>query len=506
MAGDDMTTTTNPPRIDFGDIQGLVRFGYGKLTDTCYFLVRIRDAAAAAAWLKSAPITDAALRDHAPEHAVQVAFTVSGLRAMAVPEEVVAGFSPEFLSGMADDPNRSRRLGDVGVNAPANWWWGTKRNLPHLVVLLFAREGQLAGLQRIVQNDHWLQGFEEISCLSTSDLRGFEPFGFIDGVSQPTIDWDSVRPANPPEQLQYGNLVAVGEFLLGYRNEYGKYTERPVVPASASGQGVLPPSEEDPQRLDIGRNGSYLVFRQLKQDVCGFWQYLNSQAQGDAAECTRYAEAMVGRKLNGDALLSTLENEIPGVAKEDDRNHFTYASDADGKTCPFGAHIRRANPRNGDISGADGILHRVLRTLGLSVNGLRDDLVASTRFHRILRRGREYGTLLSREDAIRGRDDAGDHGLYFICLNANISRQFEFVQNAWIMNSKFDGMSDEADPLLGNREPLVDGRSSDNFSLSNRNLAPQRLYGVPQFVSMVGGAYFFLPGIRALRYLAGFAR
>ena len=41
-------------------------------------------------------------------------------------------------------------------------------------------------------------------------------------------------------------------------------------------------------------------------------------------------------------------------------------------------------------------------------------------------------------------------GLRFICLNANILRQFEFIQTAWIENPKFDGL-DERDPLLGGR-------------------------------------------------------
>ena len=92
-------------------------------------------------------------------------------------------------------------------------------------------------------------------------------------------------------------------------------------------------------------------------------------------------------------------------------------------------------------------------------------------------------------------------GLHFICLNANISRQFEFIQNAWLMSAKFDGMSGEADPLLGNREPMPAGHSTDGFTMPQPNGMSRRIDGMPQFITVRGGAYFFLPGLRALRYL-----
>jgi deferrochelatase/peroxidase EfeB len=130
-------------------------------------------------------------------------------------------------------------------------------------------------------------------------------------------------------------------------------------------------------------------------------------------------------------------------------------------------------------------------------------LISSSRFHRILRRGREFGGYLTAEEAVR--PDAPDprSGLHFLCLNANISRQFEFIQNAWLMNSKFDGLSDESDPLLGNREPLLSGQPTAAFGLPQPNGMVCSLAGMPQFVTVAGGAYFFLPGVRALRYLAG---
>jgi deferrochelatase/peroxidase EfeB len=129
--------------------------------------------------------------------------------------------------------------------------------------------------------------------------------------------------------------------------------------------------------------------------------------------------------------------------------------------------------------------------------------MSSVRFHRILRRGREYGAGLSPSDALApAPPNDPERGLHFICLNANISRQFEFLQNAWIMNTKFSGMTGESDPLLGNREPRPGCPTTDDFVIQKADGLPRRVSRLPQFVTVRGGAYFFLPSLRALRYFA----
>jgi len=486
--------------VDFADVQGLVQFGYGKLTDACYYLLEIADPVAASNWLRAASVATAVRQSDAPDTALQVTFSASGLSALGVPKAVIAAFSPEFLSGMADDVSRSRRLGDVGASAPSYWRWGAGNQVPHLVVMLFAKPGGLAALINTIEDNEWQNAFRVSGRLFTSNLCGKEPFGFVDGVSQPAVDWERTRPQTPGDQLSYGNLVSIGEFLLGYPNEYGKLTERPLV-SRGSIATDLPPAMDDSSLADVGRNGTYVVFRQLKQDVGVFWRYLLEQAAGDAAECTRLAEAMVGRRIDGEALIHAEQLKIAGIEDDDMRNKFRYASDPEGLLCPLGAHIRRTNPRNADVD-ANGWLQHLLRTLGFCTRGVRDDIVASTRFHRILRRGREYGPPLSPEDAMGGKGAGGEQGLHFICLNANIGRQFEFVQNAWVMSAKFDAIGDESDPLLGNREPLSGGRKTDSFTMATASGIRRRLVQVPQFVTVVGGAYLFMPGIRALRYFA----
>jgi deferrochelatase/peroxidase EfeB len=128
--------------------------------------------------------------------------------------------------------------------------------------------------------------------------------------------------------------------------------------------------------------------------------------------------------------------------------------------------------------------------LGFGVDR-RADTIASSRFHRLARRGRKYGA------------PDGSVGLHFICLNANLARQFEFVQGAWLASAKFGGLSAEQDPLLGSRAPFPPGQATDEFRQPKPAGPCEALTGLPQFIRVRGGAYFFMPGLRALQYLAG---
>jgi len=495
-----------PSSIDYRDVQGLVRFGYQHLTEACFFLLRVKDQVTARAWLAAAPVSNAVKRPALPDHALQIAISSPGMRALGVSTKVVEGFSDEFISGMTGEESRSRRLGDVGISAPSGWRWGGKPLFPDLLVMVYARREGLKPWTEIVKGPLWTTAFEVIECLPTTDMGGIEPFGFKDGVSQPTLDWDCKRRGGVVD-TEYSNLIAIGEFLLGYLNEYGRYTDRPLVEAKEDLHNHLLPAEDYPDKRDFGRDGAYLVFRDLEQDVRSFWQFVDRQAQSNPLERVRLGEAMVGRTMDGQALVPAVLHQIAGVGPDDSDvrlNQFTYESDVAGIQCPLGAHIRRANPRNGDFPyGTNGLIGWLIRVFGFGRKTLRDDLIASSRFHRILRRGREYGSKLSPEEALESPEDAAPKGgLRFICLNANITRQFEFVQSAWMMNTKFDGLTGESDPLLGNRTSIAGCPFSDLFSVPQASGLRRRFKGLPQFVTVRGGAYFFLPGIRTLRFIA----
>jgi len=487
--------------VELDDIQGLVRFGYKHHTEASFLLLRVTDRDAARRWLAAVPICTAETVEPPPDTALQIALSADGMRALGIADTIVDAFAADFVTGMANDANRARRLGDVGSNDPGLWQWGAGTRVPHVLVLLYALPGRLAGFQSAIEAQ-CSDGFERIDCLTTSDLDGIEPFGFTDGISQPLVDWQRTRAAKDAERSEYSNLSCLGEYLLGYPNEYGGYTDRPLLDPARAGTR-LPRAEDAPDRADLGRNGSYLVMRQLRQDVRGFWQFVDRQAGGDAGRREAIASAMVGRRRDGVPLLGPADETIEGGGVPGDLNAFTYRFDRDGLRCPLGAHIRRSNPRNADLPpGAPGLVSWAKRTLGFDADALAHDLVASTRFHRLLRRGREYGPSVSPAEALGGGSSGADTGLHFICLGANIARQFEFVQNAWAMAVRFDGLPSESDPLLGTRAPAADGTPTDGFSMPRADGAADRIVGLPQFVTVVGGAYFFLPGIRALRFLA----
>lgn len=476
-------------KVELEDVQGIVRSGYGTLPEAVFLILTIADPASAKAWLASAPVTNAAFQKQIPS-ALHVALTSGGLRRIGLSEEALASFPAEFKSGMSGDESRTRRLGDLGPSAPQSWTWGGPENAPvDVVAMLYAEAGALVDWRRLVETPSFFAGFHLVRELRTGLMDGREPFGFADGLSQPSIDWIRDTRSQENDEYHYRDRIAAGEMVLGYTNEYGLVTDRPFVPEQADPHGVLRAFVGDDRR-DLGANGSYLVIRQLEQDVTGFWQFLES-AGGSRQAAEQLAEKMVGRARSGTPL-AAVESKASTV--HEPSNDFDFDGDPDGITCPLGAHIRRANPRNADIpGGTQSRLSGLLRQLGLPRPLPRTDVIASARFHRILRRGRKYDP--SQETG----DMSG--GLYFVCLNANIARQFEFIQNAWLESSKFGGLSSESDPIVGSRVPLLDGSRTDSFTCQT-NGAPNRIESLPSFVTVRGGAYFFLPGLRALQYLA----
>jgi deferrochelatase/peroxidase EfeB len=524
--------------IDASDIQAIARTAFGRLNGAVYLLLRVADAGSARAWLRALRPTSLADLSNGGvktflEEAVQIAVTAAGLRALGVGEQIVQRFAPEFVQGMASDENRSQRLGDVGANAPSNWLWGVGEREPHVLLMLFARSERIDALVAGAIKQIEQSGLAVLALLPTSDMGGVEPFGFVDGVSQPCFDWDRARTPGGKADRRYTNLLALGELLLGYRNEYGYLAESPILSASEKNAAMLPPSSHPPDSRDLGRNGSYLVYRQLSQDVLGFWRWMSKEATRASAGLEALAESMVGRRLDGSPL-GDFQVGLP-IAGVDPRNlgvnGFVFDADPDGLSCPLGAHIRRANPRTGDAPvGEDGPPDNLLATLGLTTRRLRrptsstlpwrrntavwfyvrsqDDAIASARFHRILRRGREYGAKIDRRAALDPSTPDPQAGLHFLCLNANLARQFEFVQSAWLAAANFAGLSGEQDPLLGNRRPFpappVVGypQPTDGFSRPGAEPRCRRATAVPQFVFVRGGAYFFLPGLTALQWIA----
>lgn len=437
--------------------------------------------------------------DTLPQHVARlIALTASGLRKLGCDEQVLAGFPIAFQEGMAK--RGPTLLSDTGDDKPEYWSWGAGDNTPDATLLLYADAAE--GLEEEV-----VQRIRQLTGLGGSEIYQIpleaydpkepirEPFGFVDGISQPIIKgtrrWIAESDAN--------HVVEPGEFLLGYRDNRGFFPLSPTVRATADPHNILPSHREaelgelpEFTRLaangprDLGKNGSFLVIRQLEQNVDLFKKFLSTAAtelsgrQGVPEGLSHdhlqewLAAKIVGRWRDGTSLVRYPHAPGSGWLSQKqvkpDNTFLLGAEDPLGEGCPFGAHIRRTNPRDSLVPGSK-------------------TQIEITNRHRILRMGRVYSPM-------QHHGQPAQPGLLFMCLNTDIERQFEFVQQTWASARLFHGLDGEVDPLLGR------GGKGGRLTIPTEE-GPILVRGIQDFVTVRGGSYFFLPGRRALRYLAG---
>jgi Dyp-type peroxidase family len=396
---------------------------------------------------------------------LNLAFSAAGLAVLGLSKEVLATFSRPFQEGMTTD-NRARFL----VDAPATWKWSdcaSNTNCVHAQLLIYARTQSAldpvvaAETKTLLSLGLTIADQIPLRVNLDKDQVRHEHFGFADGISQPILVDGEI-----PVEKRALHEIPVGEVVLGQINTYNAPAIGPVVPNSSNAAQYLKPATME-GFFDLGLNGTYMVFRQLKQDVAKFWNNMKA-ASADLVDDQKpatdewLAQKAVGRTLAGDMLTPT------GSADGNDMTFF--ASDPTGFGCPITSHVRRANPR-------DGLAPTQKDT---------EDMINATNRHRIMRRGRIYGIPI----ADRYVDDGVDRGLIFLCMNSEIERQFEFVQHTWLLNPMFGFGYNESDPILGSKCP---------FSIPSKPVRQQPI--IDTFITPVGGGYFFLPSLRALRYL-----
>ncbi len=465
--------------MELQDIQGILIRSHKELSHAKYLLGHIQKPSKAKSWLSNTlpKITNGLSKPE--DFRFQIAFTHPGIQKLWT--KGMYGFGVEFEQGMATD-FRSRVLGDLDESAPKNWiWGGPNKPSVDLLLMVFAinKEGLNQKCEEIKLN--WSEsGIDHLKSLDAPpNPKGKEHFGFADGISQPTMP--GLSKADIAE-----NTVAQGEFILGYKNGYDQLPLTPLIKKEYDPQNKLPDAKEEGFR-DFGKNGSYMVFRQLEQNVEGFWNQVKEgtkQIQNDKSDCIYTASKMVGRWPNGKPMTQNPENESPFNPKED---YFLYLENDDksGDKCPLGSHVRRTNPRD--------VLPDNKAEAAIKISNL----------HRILRRGRIYGPPLHESfEAEKIKDTADDgqsRGLHFICFNSNIARQFEFIQHMWCNNTKFDGLYNDPDPVLGIKD-YRDRSKVHDFTIQ-ANPVRQKIHGLSRHVQVKGGAYFFMPGIRALKFL-----
>jgi Dyp-type peroxidase family len=473
---------TPKPDLDTRDIQGILVRAYSYLDEACYIMIRFNDEAKGRDWISSNIMRITTGKQKPKDLALQIAFTNCGIFKFLPQEKFQECFSREFTEGMTQEV-RSRVLGDVESNGPSKWYWGRESNEIDAVLMLFAINKDLLDreLQRL-DSEFETFNIKKIIRLDTSRVPGNkEHFGFRDGISQPRIkglekteDQKIAASKKRTSGKSDKDSIMPGEFILGYLNEYNIIPFSPLLKAP------------NKSLQDFGKNGSYMVFRQLEQDVKRFWEFVNETVTGNphfkGDNDISLASKMVGRWPNGNPL--TVDN--PDEPPTEELNDFLYKKgDKDGFRCPIGSHARKSNPRD-----------------GIDTDPITSLQVA--RRHRILRRGRSYGPPLSPAMTPQKMREAPDHhkrGLYFICFNANIGRQFEFIQHTWDNNPKFDGLYKDIDPIIG--FPYTEGQyTPGEFTIPGQPVR-KKVFNIPQFVFVKGGAYFFMPAITSLKIISG---
>ncbi len=441
-----------------------------------------------------------------------IAFSHQGLSKLLGGDEHaqdVSQFTDEAF--VADLAARSALLGDptdpAAEGNPERWLFGGPGKQAD-VLLVFGADQPDALSERLdtVCGDATDNGLKVLHKDQGSKLPDAkEHFGFKDGVSQPgvrgrisgdryvtarTIDHDAV-----PEAWLYGlpgqYLVWPGAFVFGYPTPGAD----PMLPG--------PPQIPGPS---WSRNGSYAVYRRLRQDVAGFRRFLDVQAASLNAQPgfegmtpERLGALLVGRWHSGAPVSRTPDEDIPEMGGDVlANNHFGFAADtpplpliggqltnkfpeaaADpiGLTCPLAAHIRKVNTRD----------------VGNDQGGRRASFE-----RRILRRALPYGDPIDNGES----DDDADRGLMFLCYQASIVDQFEFLNQTWMSDPAAPRAPSGHDMVVGqNGQPGEDRERSAVFVTKDAQVAT--VTSPADFVVPTGGGYFFTPSVSALRDVIG---
>jgi Dyp-type peroxidase family len=380
---------------------------------------------------------------HIDSRWVTVAFTWNGLKALGVDDASLATFPEEFHQGMAA---RANILGATGANHPDHWIGGMANPSLHAIVVLFARN--VEERERCTrEHQEYLSRCTGVEALSSLDLEALPPFGYPhehfgyhDRLSQPVIEGTLVEPTPGS-----GPAIEAGEFFLGYPDEEG-------------GPAALP------QPAILSRNGSYLAYVRLEEHVGAFRDFLRQHGETHEQQ-ELIAAKLMGRWRSGAPLVLAPDKDDPELGADlQHNNDFAYAEkDPYGYACPLGSHIRRMNPR---------------------------DTATNMKRRKMIRRGGTYGPPLP-EGA---PEDGKERGIAAFIGCASLVRQFEFAMNVWANDPNFHELGNERDPFVGTQDGTYD------MTIPKRPIR-KKITALPAFTTVRGGAYFFLPGIKALRYL-----
>ncbi|HEX2526451.1 MAG TPA: hypothetical protein VHL31_09165 [Geminicoccus sp.] len=535
-----------PIRLELADLQGHIVRSYGrdgfatarhfflnidtrKPADGRRFVNRLRDKVTTAEpWIGGKGNYPSGKSIPMPQVAYNIGFTFHGLRALGLPTRTLQLLPAEFIDGMRA---RCHILGDVGESAPDKWdpiWKDPQdlesRKMVHVWLAMHphltsgdAIEHETSWLRQLVADSgdavHLLSGhrgpdadFQAASALVINGVHvPKEHFGYTDAIGDTVFVGQTDPSVERVRKIGSGKImpdqswepIATGEFVLGHVDE----------------------SQELPQTAppwEFMRNGTFMAYRKLHQNVASFHSYIE-QAAAEYAQLMKVGKCearetirakLVGRWSDGVPLIAAptfqaweafREQNAGVVAWWDGKTEgkdltdkekadymrvlvdFKYSQDPQGIACPFGAHLRRVNTRDMlDPEASPGS-----KTWSSTLNNRR----------RILRRGLPYGSFKTKD-----HDDAEEHGVIFMGLCASLFRQFEFIQQQWIQYGLDFNLGNDTDPLIGSR--AMGGRKHVITADPAGDNAPFICTEMPQFVTTRGGEYFFIPSLTALRMIA----
>ena len=544
------------PVLAVGNIQGNILGGFNKDFQTLLFL-KIVNVTDFQAWLYSLiPFIATAeevlafnrlfkeIRKRRGESRtvqatwINIAFSFNALNQL---KEDAANFTDEaFKEGLAA---RSHDLGDpIDLDAEGNkhnWVVGGPNNEADVVLIIASDDrsdlfAEVARIEESIYAARTADGkpgrsgvqviYKQHGVVLPPPLKGHEHFGFLDGVSQPGLRGrvsnapnDVLTPRQNPENPNQGkpgqNLLWPGEFVFGYPSQ------------DPNADSITVPGEVAHAGPEWAKDGSFLVFRRLRQDVPGFHKFLDHTAQHFGIDSNLFGAKCVGRWASGAPILRAPEADNKELADNDcANNNFEFRGededakkpeefpshlenkhseglckkdefpeakpDPKGLVCPFAGHIRKAYPRDDEFDSVG--------------EGEKSQLnEVSTQTHRLLRRGIPFGEPFRPSDD-PSFQDSGDRGLLFLAYQTSIIEQFEFVTKFWVNNPDFKEPGSGHDPILGQNNQ--DKNRDRKFKFTVDKDGKPETHEVTlhaDWVIPTGGGYFFAPSISALKFLSG---
>ncbi|KAH9460649.1 hypothetical protein Pst134EB_008814 [Puccinia striiformis f. sp. tritici] len=408
--------------------------------------------------------SDGSTKELLPITQLNLGFSFTGLKKLGLKvEEIPSGANGIFSKGQKVDAVDN--LGDpVDQTTKKLKTWSqdfrSEASSIDFVILVTAPDHTLLG-QRLDQIRKNLDGFLSTSFVRQGAVRpgnqsGHEHFGFLDGISAPAIEGINSQPGDKKSGIVKPDVILLGQ------------------PSSGT---------VDPNQAWI-KDGSFLAFRELQQLVPEFQNFCDESAKklrNPNVSGDFIGARIVGRWKSGAPLTLTPVQDKPELNRAQD---FDYSDELNQERCPYAAHIRKTNPRNG-IAGADP------NTAVLP--------------HLMVRNGIPYGPELTDEEK-KSKKTKENRGLLFVSYQSKIESGFQFVQKFWCNNTDFPSKTPaKVTPGFD----LLIGQTSDEKPRVAQNINPLGIAGTTDpnnvltapehFIIPLGGEYFLMPSIKAIK-------